>query len=46
MTKLDLALISQEGHGKPVPKELDRHMVKYVIGQRKDAIEKDEFISN
>ena len=42
MTKLDLALISRPGYGQPVPKELDRHMVKYVIGQRKEAIEEDE----
>jgi hypothetical protein len=40
MTKLDLDLIIKPGHGEPVPKEFDRHMVKYIIGQRKEAIEK------
>jgi hypothetical protein len=25
---------------RPNPKEFDRHMVKYIIGQRKEAIEK------
>jgi hypothetical protein len=42
MAKLDLALISRLGRGRPVPKEMDRHMVKYVIGLRKKAIEKDK----
>ena len=41
MTKLDLDLIFSHGHGHPVPKEMDRQMVKYIIGQRKDAIEKN-----
>ena len=40
MTKLDLVLIFQQGYGQPVPREMDRHMVKYVVGQRKVAIEK------
>jgi hypothetical protein len=40
LTNLDLDLISQQGHGQPVPKEMDRHMVKYVVGQRKAAAEK------
>jgi hypothetical protein len=39
MTKLDLALISQQGYGQRVPKEMDRHMVKFVVGQRKTAVE-------
>ena len=39
MTKLDLAMISQEGHGRPVPVEMDRHIIKYVIGQRKQEVE-------
>ena len=41
MAKLDLDLIFSYGHGRPVPKEMDRHMVKYIIGQRKEAIEED-----
>ncbi|MFL6325504.1 MAG: hypothetical protein ACJ72C_12205 [Nitrososphaeraceae archaeon] len=40
MTKLDLALISQLGHDRAVPKEMDRHMVKYIVGQRKTAVER------
>jgi hypothetical protein len=39
MTKLDLAMISQEGHGRPVPVEMDRHIIKYVVGQRKQEVE-------
>ena len=39
MTKLDLALISQQGNGRPVPKEMDRHMIVYVLGQRKAAVD-------
>jgi hypothetical protein len=39
MTKLDLALISQQGHGQRVPKEMDRQMVKYVIGLRKEEVQ-------
>lgn len=41
MTKLDLALINQPGNVRPVPKEMDRHMVKYIVGERKKAIESD-----
>jgi hypothetical protein len=41
MAKLDLDLIFSNGHGRPVPKEMDRHMVKYIIGQRKEAIKED-----
>src|SRR5215217_5757474 len=40
MVKLDLALISEEGHGRPVPQEFDRHMIKYIVGQRKAEVEK------
>ncbi|MFL6360383.1 MAG: hypothetical protein ACJ72V_13710 [Nitrososphaeraceae archaeon] len=40
MTKLDLDLILEQGDGRPVPKEMDRHMVKYVVWQRKAAVEK------
>ena len=42
MAKLDLGIINEPGHGRPVPKEFDLHMVKYVIGQRKEAIERDK----
>ena len=41
MTKLDLDLINRPGYGQPVSKELDRHMVKYVVGKRMVAIESD-----
>jgi hypothetical protein len=27
MAKIDLAIISQEGHGQPVPPEMDRHII-------------------
>ena len=40
LTNLNLDLIFQQGYGRPVPKEIDRHMVKYVVGQRKAAVEK------
>ena len=40
MAKLDLDLIFEQGDGRPVPKEMDRHMVKYVVWQRKVAVEK------
>jgi len=39
LTKLDVALINSQGYGRPVPLEMDRHMVKYVIGLRKAAVE-------
>jgi hypothetical protein len=41
LVKLNLALINEDGHGRPVPEEIDRHMVKYIVGNRKDAIEAD-----
>lgn len=41
MAKIDLALINEPGNGRPVLKELDRPMVKYIVGQRKAAIEAD-----
>jgi hypothetical protein len=41
LAKIDLALINSFGHGKPVPKEMDRHMVKFIVGRRKSAIEAD-----
>jgi hypothetical protein len=41
MARIDLDLIFSNGHGRPVPKEMDRHMVKYIVGQRKKAIEED-----
>src|SRR5690242_10880352 len=40
MTNLDLDIIFQQGDGQPVPKEMDRHMVKYVVWQRKVAVQK------
>ena len=39
MTKLDLVLIHSNGYGRPVPKEMDLHIVKFVIGNRKEATE-------
>jgi hypothetical protein len=39
MTKLDLDLIFHQGYDRPVPREMGRHMVKYVVGQRKAAVE-------
>ena len=41
--KLDLGLINQPAAyiGQPVPKELDLHMVRYVTGKRKRAVEQD-----
>jgi hypothetical protein len=41
MAKIDLALIHSDGHGKPVPKEMDRHIIKFVVGNRKNAIEEN-----
>ncbi|HEY7573336.1 MAG TPA: hypothetical protein VH796_18400 [Nitrososphaeraceae archaeon] len=41
--KLDLGLVNQPAAyiGQPVPKELDLHMVRYVTGKRKRAVERD-----
>jgi hypothetical protein len=41
MAKLDLALISQAGNGRPVPEEMDLNIIKYIVGKRKDAVERD-----
>jgi hypothetical protein len=41
MAKLDLALIHSNGDGRPVPKEMDRHIIKFVVGNRKSAIEEN-----
>jgi hypothetical protein len=41
LTKIDLGLINADGHGRPVPKELDRQIIKYIIGQRKKDIQAD-----
>ncbi|MGB7956728.1 MAG: hypothetical protein WCF23_22375, partial [Candidatus Nitrosopolaris sp.] len=41
MAKIDLDLINQEGHRRPVPKEMDTHIIKYVIGKRIDAVKID-----
>ena len=40
MTNLDLGRIFEHGYGRPVPKEMDRHMVKYVVWRRKQAVQK------
>lgn len=34
MTKLDLALINEQGHGKPVPTVMELHLIKYFVGLR------------
>jgi hypothetical protein len=39
MAKIDLDLINSDGRGRSVPKEMDRHMVKFVVGNRKEAID-------
>src|SRR5829696_1017594 len=39
MAKIDLGLINSAGNGRPVPKEMDRHIIKFVVGNRKNAIE-------
>jgi hypothetical protein len=41
LAKIDLDLINQNGHRRPVPKEMDTHIIKYVIGKRIDAVKKD-----
>jgi hypothetical protein len=41
MAKIDLALVNSEGRRRPVPKEMDRHMVKFIVGRRKKAIEEN-----
>jgi hypothetical protein len=38
---LDLALVFQEGHGRPVPVEMDWQMIAYVTGLRKAAVAQD-----
>jgi hypothetical protein len=40
LVEVDLDLIKSQGYGRPVPPEMDRHMVKYVIGLRKFSKEK------
>jgi len=42
MAKLDLGLINTSGNGRPVPKNMDLHIIKYVIGKRKRETEEDE----
>lgn len=39
MAKIDLGLINSDGDDRPVPKEMDRHIIKFVVGRRKNAIE-------
>lgn len=41
MAKIDLNRINSHGDGKPVSKEMDRHMVKFIVGKRKKTIEVD-----
>jgi hypothetical protein len=41
LTKLDLDLINQRGFGRPVPAEMDSHIIKYVTLQRKEAVSRD-----
>ena len=41
MAKIDIGLINSDGAGRPVPDEMDRHIVKFVIRNRKKAIEID-----
>jgi hypothetical protein len=41
LAKIDLALINSDGHGRPVPKEMDRHIIKFIVGERKEAVERD-----
>jgi hypothetical protein len=41
VAKIDLALINSNGHGRRVPKEMDRHIVKFVVEGRKSAVEAD-----
>lgn len=41
MTKLDLDLINQQGHDRPVPIGMDSHIIKYVTGLRNDAVNRD-----
>lgn len=39
MAKLDLGLINSNGRDRPVPKEMDRQIVKFIVGNRKEAVE-------
>lgn len=41
MAKIDLGLVNSNGRGRPVPKEMDRHIVKFIVGRRKSAVEAD-----
>ena len=41
---MDLALINQEGNGRPVPPEMDMNIIKYIIGQRIEAVQKNKSI--
>jgi hypothetical protein len=41
MTKLNLALINSDGRGRPVPPEMDLHIIKFVVGNRKQATQSD-----
>jgi hypothetical protein len=39
MAKIDLDLISSKGRNSPVPKEMDRNIIKFVVGERKRKVE-------
>jgi hypothetical protein len=39
MTKLDLILINEQGHGRPVPVEMELHLIKYFVGLRIREVE-------
>jgi hypothetical protein len=41
MTKLDLALINEEGHDRTVPVEMELHLIKYFVGERIREVEAD-----
>jgi hypothetical protein len=41
MAKIDLDLIYSNGRRRLVPKEMDRHIIKFIVGNRKKAVEAD-----
>ena len=44
MTKLDSNYVNSDGHGKPVPVDMDRQIIKYILDQRKEAIERNPIL--
>jgi hypothetical protein len=40
MAKLDLGVTAIPGYGRSISKQLDRHIIKCIIVQRKEAIER------